>query len=388
MKWFIQPKPSNNLATGDGFKGIEKIDNWVPAAKWADLVITTSNDNYLERLDFFRKQGVPVFGPTQASAKLDGMKALETVPYETFASMDQARKHVEKTSERYVFKTVGEKPLTYCSRSPADMVGWIDRMVARGRQPKGQVILQKFIEGIEMAVSRFLGSEGWVGQWNESFETPGGDVAYFTKESKLGEDTLAKLEETLVKTGHTGNVTLELIIDESGKPWPLEWTCRMDWPVANITLGATEGDPIEWMKDALEGKDTSTFKEEIGCCIVVAHSDYKSPAESSDVPIYGMTKGNKKHIHPQFVKIDVLPDMDGEKIVERPTWNTTGSYAAVVTGFGRDVKQSTERACKTVAQIHLSGMIVRDDIGEELEEQLPKLHEMGYAKHCEFEVAK
>lgn len=418
VKWFIQPKPSNNPATGDGFKGIEKIDNWVPAAKWADLVITTFNDKYLERLDFFRKQRVPVFGPTQASAKLeisraDGMKALEkagieTAPYETFSNMEQARKHVEKTSERFVFKTMGDnedKALTYCSRSPADMIGWINRMIDQGRQPKGQVMLQKFIDGIEMGVSRFLGSKGWVGPWNESFEHKKmmsgnygcntgetGTIAYFTKESKLGNETLAKLEDALVKLGHTGDVALGFIIDETGKPWPTEWTCRMGWPIANMMLGATEGDPIAWMRDAVDGKDTSTFKEDIGCCLVVAHSDfghdYKTPAESSDVPIYGLTKGNKKHIHPQFIKIDVLPDMDGDKVVERPTWNTTGNYAAIVTGFGRDVKQSTERAYKTVKQIHMSNMIVRDDIGEGLAEQLPKLHKMGYAKHCEFEVTR
>ena len=183
VRWFIEPKSSNNKVTGDGFKGIEKVDNWVPSMKWADLVISTSNDKYLERLDFFRKQGYPIFGPTPESAKLeisrgDGMKlmekvGIETAPYKTFKNMNEAKKHVEQTQERFVFKTLGDnedKSLTYVSKSPADLIGWMERIISRGEQPKGDVMLQTFIKGIEMGVSRFMGAKGWVGQYNESFE--------------------------------------------------------------------------------------------------------------------------------------------------------------------------------------------------------------------------
>jgi phosphoribosylamine-glycine ligase len=179
------------------------------------------------------------------------------------------------------------------------------------------------------------------------------------------------------------------MIDESGKPWPTEFTCRFGWPIENMMLGATEGDPVAWMKDALEGKDSTSFKEDIGCCLVLAHGEFphgKEPAkEYSDVPVYGVTKGNKKHIHPQAIKIDVLPDMDGDKVTRRPLWNTAGDYAAVVTGFGKSVKQACERAYKTTKQLHISNMAVRDDVGEKLEETLPKLHKLGYATHCKYD---
>ena len=220
VKWFIEPKTTNSKQVGDGFKGIEKVQNWVPHAKWADLIIQTSNDKYLEKLDWFRKQGFPVFGPTPASAKLeisrgDGMKMLEkvgieTAPYKIFKSMDLAKKHVEKTEERFVFKTLGDnedKSLSYVSKNPADLVGWMERIIARGDQPIGDVMLQTFIKGIELGVSRFMGHDGWVGQYNESFEhkklMPGnfgpntgemGTIDYFTPESKIGNETLGKLE--------------------------------------------------------------------------------------------------------------------------------------------------------------------------------------------------
>jgi phosphoribosylamine---glycine ligase len=411
VRWFVKPKPANNPEVGRGFKGITKVDNWVAHAAWADLITCTSNDDYLPRLDFFRGKGYPIFGPTVQSAKLeisrkDGMKLLEKAgiecaPYQTFPNMQAAEKHVLKTEERFVFKTLGDnedKSLTYVSKSPADLIAWMRRTPP----PKGEVMLQKFIKGIELGVSRFMGSKGWVGQWNESFEhkklMPGnygpntgemGTIAYFTDKSKIGEETLDKVKDELLKRGHTGDVALGFMIDETGKPWPTEFTCRFGWPITNMMLGATKGDPISWMKDALNGKDTTTFSTDIGCCLVLAHADFPhdnaDKKQTSGVPIYGITRGTAQHTHPQAVQVMKLPDMTPEgKVKERDIWATAGSYVAVVTGYGKDVRQATKRAYGTVEKLHVANPIVRDDVGEALKEQLPKLHALGYALHCNY----
>lgn len=410
VKWFIKPRETTNQETGQGFKGIEKVDNWVAHVKWADLIFSTSNDDYIDRLEFFRKKGYPVFAPSVASTHLevsraDGMKVLEKagiecVPYQTFKTMAEAEKHVMKTEERFVFKTLGDnedKSLTYVSKSPADLVAWMRRTPP----PKGEVMLQTFIKGIELGVSRWMGAEGWVGQWNESFEHKKmmsgnfgpntgemGTVAYFTDDSKLGEETLGKLGDELLKLGHRGDVALGFMIDEKGKPWPTEWTCRPGWPIFNMMLGATKGDPIHWMKDAIDGKDTTTFCEDIGLCLVLAHADFPhgnaTKKETSGVPIYGVTNGNKRHLHPQAVQIKKLHDMNKDALVERDMWATAGDYVMVMTGFGKTVEQASKRVYTTADQIHVANPILRDDVGEGLEESLPKLHAMGYATHCEY----
>lgn len=412
VKWFLANKPSISKETGSGFRGMTKVPNWVPHVMWADLIFPVSNDMFVERLDFFRKRGAKVFGPTAASAALEikraeGMEVLEaagieTAPYKTFKSVLDARKHVEKTGERFVFKTLGDnedKALTYVSKHAADMLNWMDGLK---KEPEGDVMLQTFIDGIEMGVSRFMGRDGWVGQWNESFEHKKlmagnygpntgemGTVAAFTKESKLGEETLGKLEKVLLDRGHTGDTALGFIIDADGKPWPTEWTCRFGWPIENMMLGATEGDPAQWMIDALNGKDTTSFKEDIGCCLVLAHKDFPhgqaTKAEVSGSPIYGVTKGNRKHLHPQNVKLDVAFDMDKGKLTRRPIWASSGDYLLVITGFGDSVRQATGRAYKTAKQLHVSNPILRDDIGEDLKHQLPTLHGLGYAKHFDYE---
>jgi phosphoribosylamine--glycine ligase len=412
VRWFIKPKPSISKETGLGVKGVEKVDAWIPHVAWADLRISTSNDDYIPKMEFFAKRGMPFFAPSPASAGLEisrasGMKLLESVgiecaPYKTFKTMQEAERHVTKADERFVFKTLGDnedKALTYVSKSPADLVAWIRRTPP----PKGEVMLQTFIDGIEMGVSRFLGKSGWVGQWNESFEhkklMPSnygpntgemGTVAYFTETSKLGTETLGKLEKKLLALGHRGDTALGFIIDDKGKPWPTEWTCRLGWPIANMMLGATQGDPISWMRDAMDGKDTTSFSEDIGVCLVLAHDHF--PHENPDkqaslgVPVYGVNKGNAHSLHPQAMQKMKLPHPgpDGVGVVDKEMWATAGNYVAVVTGYGKSVSQAAKRAYKTTKDLQVSNAIVRDDIGETLKEQLPKLHALGYALHANY----
>ncbi len=57
----------------------------------------------------------------------------------------------------------------------------------------------------------------------------------------------------------------------------------------------------------------------------------------------------------------------------------------VVTGSGSTVKAACKVAYGVVSEIKLSDAICRDDIGESLEHELPKLHRMGYCKDIEYE---
>jgi phosphoribosylamine-glycine ligase len=417
VKWYVEPKPITSPRVGENFKGVEKVDNFVAHAKWADLIIATGNDVHVAKLTQLKKAGFPYYGPNTASAHLEisrkaGLEMMEkcgisVAPFKTFSNMEAAKKHVEKSGARWVFKTMGDqedKNLTYCSKHAADMIAWIDRIIARGEQPKGEVLLQEFIEGVsELGVSRWMGKDGFVGKVNESVEykklcsgnygaTTGevGDISWFTAKSKLYDDTLAKCEKELVKLQHLGDTAIGFIIDAEGKAWACEWTMRMGWPVMNTMLAATEGDPIEWMLDAMNGKDSANFREDIGCALVLTHGEFPHSHEKAEyyggTPIYGITRGNRAHIKPQSVRIEVMPDMDkSEKLVRRPTWVTAGDYVAIVHGFGKTVRQATTRAYKTVSQLHLSGMQIRDDVGENLKEILPKLHALGFATHCNYE---
>jgi phosphoribosylamine--glycine ligase len=397
-----------NQTIGEGFKGVQKVDNWLTSIPWADLIVPTGNHEYMARLEGARDQAC-VFGPSVKSAKLEidraaGMEFLEdhdieVPPYETFNTLEEAEKHVRKTEKRYVFKPLGDeddKSLSYCSKSPADMIARLQRWQKLGMKLKGSCMLQEFIEGVEFAVSRWMGTEGFIGSPNENFERKkflagdvgpncgeAGTILKYVDQSSIYEEVLAPLEDSLVKLGHLGDIDVNCIVDKQGKAWPLEFTMRLGWPAFNIMMALHKGDPVEWMKDACEGEDSLDVSPKIAAGIVIAQPDYPysklTKKETDGVPIYGVTEENKRYISPQSVKIVTMPAMEGEQLTDRPTWVSAGDYLAVVTGTGKTVEEACERAYKTVDQLHVPDIIYRDDIGEALDEKIPKLQKHGFA---------
>jgi phosphoribosylamine---glycine ligase len=414
VKYFLRPE--NNQRIGEGFKGIERIKNWVAAASsWADLVVMTGNDQFVPKLDALRKKGVAVFAASAASAKLEiereaGMKffekaGIEVPPYKTFKSLDDAEAHVRAHPDRYVFKTLGseeDKSLSYVGKSPADMVARLQRWKRLGLNPKGSVMLQTFIPGIEIGVSRWMGADGFIGDYNENAEFKkllsgnagpncgeAGTVMKYVAASKLGDEVLAPLEAALVKLKHLGDIDVNCIVDEKGKAWPLEFTMRWGHPASTIMWATHHGDPAEWMLNACEGEDTTDFSRKMAVGVVVAQPDYPySVAERTDtldIPIYGPSAGNMKYVHPQSVKMAKLPAMKGEEIVDKKMWATCGDYIAVVTGTGKTVKEAAGRAYKVIGEIEIPDMMFRDDIGEKLEKELPDLQKHGYATEWRYD---
>jgi len=413
VRLYLSPK--NHPETGSGFKGIEIIDNWLSSAKWADLIVPSGNHDFMPKLDMLRKSGCKVFGPTVKSSDLEIQRAqgmeffkkhdIDVPEWEQFPNLAAAEAHVRKTGERYVFKTLGDaddKSLSYVGKTPADMIARLQRWQKLGMNPKGPVMLQEFIEGIELGVSRWMGSEGFIGQYNVNFEHKkllagdcgpncgeAGTVMKYCEKDKLGDQVLAPLEEALVQMGHTGDIDVNCIIDEKGKAWPLEFTCRLGWPAANIMWAEHKGDPVEWMLDALNGEDTLEVSPAVACGVVIAQPDYPNSkftkAEVSNIPVYGITPENKKYIHPQSIALKSMPDMEAGKIVDREIWTTTGDYLAVVTGMGKTVSRACERAYKTIKEIHIPNMMYRNDIGRKLEESLPALHKHGFATEFQYQ---
>lgn len=403
-----------NPTIGEGFKGLEKVKDWITSIPWADLVVPTGNHDFMERLQGARSRTC-IFGPSVESARLEidraaGMKFfeahdIEVPPYQTFDSLSDAERHVRKSEKRYVFKPLGDeddKSLSYCSKSAADMIARLQRWQKLGMKLKGKCMLQEFIEGIEFAVSRWMGTDGFIGTPNENFERKkflsgdvgpncgeAGTVLKYVEESSIYKAVLAPLEDELVRVGHLGDIDVNCIIDEKGKAWPLEFTMRLGWSAFNIMCQLHKGDPVEWMRDACEGEDTLEVSPRIATGVVIAQPDYPysklTKAETDGVPIYGVTEANRKYISPQSVKLETLPVMKDDTLTEAPTWSSAGDYLAVVTGTGKTVKESCERTYKTIKELHVPDIIYRDDVGEALKEKIPQLQKLGFAQEFKYE---
>jgi len=412
VKVFMANEKNQTVNTvGDGM--IEKVKDWTKWMRWADLVLLTDNTKYLHQLETYRQYGYPILGATLASAELEldrekGQQALkrcglEIIQSKTFSDYDKAIQYVDKTRKRFVSKPSGDadKALSYCSKSPKDMIYMLQRW-KKQQKLKSPFILQEFVPGIEMAVGGWFGPGGFSKWYCENYEFKKlmnddlgvatgeqGTVVQYVNKSKLADIVLKPLEQVLHETGHTGYVDINCIIGEDGTPCPLEWTCRLGWPLSNI-MQVLHEDIVDWMPDLLDGKDTFTPAEDIAVGVVMSIPDYPyskmTNKEVSGVPIYG-SKDIEYFFHPCEVKLGTAPDeVDGKiKDVQMPV--TAGDYVAVITGVGDTVNEAKRMAYKNVKKIEIpNSPMYRTDIGNRLIKQLPALHAMGYSKSTQYKT--
>lgn len=404
---------------GTGFgKQFQLIDDWKASMPWAreGLVFMTGNSRYVTELDRFRDLGYRnIFGPTAASAKLEinrsaGMEVMvaagiDVPPYEMFDSLEEAEAFARKTNEAWVFKPMGDsndKSLTMVAKDPADLVGWLQRQIKAGEKLQGKVMLQKKIKKMaEIGVSAWMGSDGFLPEkLHVCFEFKPlhagdigmntgeqGSVAAYTDIDKLAAEMLLPLEGVFRALGHRGDTAIGAMVDENGKAWPLEFTCRTGHPICWIQASSHRGDPILWMKDALEGKDTLRVSHDVAIGVVLSQPTYPfelaPPEKTEGIPIQGA-----EDVLPNLHLVEAMkgrgPVMAGGKVVERPTFQTAGEYVGVATGLGKTVSKAMKRVYATVDKVHFPDMGYRHDIGARLEKELPELHRAGYATNVEF----
>lgn len=418
VKWFIR-KTREGLENRAGDGLVPRVYSYEPHMKWADIIICSDNTYYLTILDRYRDKCC-IFGPTEEAAELEldrdlGQRAfekagIEIIPSTEFKSYDEAISYVmANPDKRFVSKPTGDgsgeasKALSYVSKDAADMVYMLQRW--KKTNPRPSFILQEFVPGIEMAVGGWFGPNGFSKWFLENFEHKKlmnddlgvntgeqGTALKYVKESKLADVVLKPLELILHTLDYSGYVDVAVIIDEKGVPRPLEFTCRPGWPLFQIQQAVHKGDPVEWMLDLMCGEDTFKPSTDIAVGVVLAIPDYPysrlTKKEVSGIPVYGMNEDNKYYdnLHPCELMKGKAPCLVNGKVKEQEMMVSAGDYLLVATGTAKSVKEAKERAYKAIKSVSVpNSPMYRTDIGCRLEEQLPKLHAMGYATEWEWE---
>ena len=386
--------------------------------EWADLIFLADNTRWLEEIDRFRDQHPEkhIVGPSKAAAdwELDrnvGMKVfrrhgVEVAPCREFDDYDEAIRYVLKRDCRLVSKPSGDadKALSYCAKSPADMVYMLQRWKNNGKLKKAPFILQDFVDGIEMAVGGWFGPHGFSEGWCENFEFKKlcngdlgvatgeqGTVLAYTKRSKLSDIVLAPIVPALKRLGYIGYIDVNCIVDETGKPWPLEFTMRPGWPTFNIQqhLHQKMDDPIEWLVDLARGEDASQFtfdKPAVGVVLSIPDYPYShiTRKEVVGVPVYGITEGDWHWLSPCEMGFFPYPDQKNPSAsVVGPA--TAGDYVCVVHGHGDTVQEARQKVYRRLKTLLVpNSPMYRTDIGLRLGKQLGDLQKHGYALQFRF----
>lgn len=397
VRWWMKKEKGKIPKDGDGFP-VEKVDSWKAHMNWAKsgLIVNLYNDkDIVPQLDRYREFGFPIFGPSAKSSELErnrgkGMKALEdkgikVPPYKTFNTLEEAKKYALSQDRRLVFKCLGDeedKSMSYCAHSPEDMGGRIQSWIDTGYKLKGPCMLQDFIEGIEIGVSGWMGKEGflpkkWGMNWEYKkmlaggFGPSTGEMGTFCKyveESKLANMVLAPMEKTLMELGHIGDTDINCIIDDKGQPFPLEWTNRFGWPSTQILMESHEGDPIQWLKDALSGKDSLKVSFDCAMGVLMAAPPFPYPDDegiANGMVITGV-EDNWDYIAPWNMELDA------------ENYKTTGPYVCLIRTLAHEPHDVIPKIYEIVDRVKFPDRIVRNDVGKNLEKILPKLHSFGF----------
>ncbi len=401
-RYFLASYDQHKQPVGRGL--VERVPDWRPSMRWADLVVLGGNDYAMNEFAAWAKHGVPVIGGSPESAHWEadrafGMNVLKRagipiLPFREFTDYDAAIAYVKRTDQPYASKPSGkcdDKALSYVAKEPRDLLYMLDRWKRQGKRHGLEFILQEKVSGVEFACSGWFGPGGFARgfeiDWEHKKLMAGnlgpncgemGTVMAFVSGDKLVDKVLKPLEPQLERLGYLGSINVNCIVDERGTPWPLEFTMRMGWPATNIEMALTDCDFFEFLAGLAAGdppKDAHRLGE-IAVGLVLAHGDFPhshaTKREIIGVPIWDVEPDD-----PDIHLVQAMCDDGGLK--------TAGDYVLIATGTGETVQQARERAYRAVKRPKLpTEPFYRPDIGLRMRRDLDELHRHGYAKEVRY----
>ncbi|TCN76030.1 phosphoribosylamine--glycine ligase [Vibrio crassostreae] len=371
--------------------GVEDIAGLVAFAQEKKIELTIVGPEaplVIGVVDAFREVGLPIFGPTQAAAQLEGSKAftkdflarndIPTGYYANFTEIDPAIAYVREQGAPIVVKAdglaAGKGVIVAMTLEEAEDA--IKDMLAGNAfgEAGNRVVIEEFLEGEEasfivmvdgssvlpMATSQ---DHKRVGDKDTGPNT-GGMGAYSPAPVVTPEIHNRILEEVIYPTvrgmdaegaPYTGFLYAGLMIDADGTPKVIEYNCRFGDPETQPIMMRMESDLVELCLMAIDEKldeAESKWDPRASIGVVLAAGGY--PAD--------------------YAKGDVISlptsEVEGQKVFHAGTTNneagdvvTNGGRVLCATALGNTVSEAQERAYALTKQVSWNGMFHRNDIG-------------------------
>ncbi|MGR5238428.1 phosphoribosylamine--glycine ligase [Vibrio alfacsensis] len=381
----LEPKLENvNIA-------VEDITSLVAFAKENSIELTIVGPEaplVIGVVDAFREAGLPIFGPTQAAAQLEGSKAftkdflarhqIPTGAYANFTEIEPALAYVREQGAPIVVKAdglaAGKGVIVAMTLEEAEDA--IKDMLAGNAfgDAGSRVVIEEYLEGEEASFIVMVDGENIlpmatsqdhkrVGDKDTGPNT-GGMGAYspapvVTPEihNRIMEEVIYPTVRGMASEGnpYTGFLYAGLMIDKDGTPKVIEYNCRFGDPETQPIMMRMESDLVELCLAAIDEKldqVESKWDPRASIGIVLAAGGYPAAYNKGDV-ISGL---------PQV-------EIEGEKVFHAGTSNkdgdivTNGGRVLCATALGNSVSEAQQRAYDLAKQISWDGMFHRNDIG-------------------------
>jgi phosphoribosylamine---glycine ligase len=365
----------------DDFAGITRLVE----ANGVRMVVVGPEDPLAKGIvDHLQDKRIPVFGPTQAGARIESSKSwakemmwkagVPTAKSATFTDAISAKQYVQAQGAPIVVKAdglAGGKGVIVAQTTiEADLA--IDQLFGQGFDV---VVVEEFLTGQELSVlaitdgvtiTSLLPAQDHkrIGDGDTGANT-GGMGAYApapigTPElmQRIQKEILEPMLHTFRQEGidYRGILYAGLMITPTGEPQVLEFNCRFGDPETQVILPLLETPLVDLLEACIEQRLASllpiTWYPAVATCVVVSAGGYP---------------GNYKKGQPIT---SVAPPVANSIIFQAGTTIkqgqlvTDGGRVLSVTAFGTSFQQSIDIAYQAITTVQFEGMYYRQDIGQ------------------------
>lgn len=370
-------------------EGLTGLLEWATTAS-IDLTVVGPEAALAEGIvDQFQANGLRIFGPSQAAARIESSKAfakqfmkeqgIPTGQFATFSDYDAAYRYLRNHPEPVVIKASGlaaGKGVILPDNHEAAIAALRQIMIDRAFGEAGdEILIEEWLTGPEVSVLAF--SDGRTVRAmppaqdhkrvfdNDQGPNTGGMGAYapapICPPALLEEITTTILQPAIdgLRAGGTpfvGCLYAGLMLTEAG-PRVIEFNCRFGDPEAQVILPLLETDLVEIIEHCLDESLADVnlrWKNEAAATVVLASGGYPGPYETGR-PISGLE---------QATALDgVTVFHAGTKVTGQGQVVTAGGRVLNVTGTGPSLIAALKRAYAGVGLIKFEGRHYRRDIG-------------------------
>ncbi|TGK58219.1 phosphoribosylamine--glycine ligase [Leptospira wolffii] len=382
--------PDSELLPPGSFdlKSKASVQNFIQKNKY-DLVVVGPEDPLVDGIgDWLAEIGVPVFGPSAFCAQIEGSKefakalmveaGVPTAKYASFVDYESALSYVRKEGAPIVIKAdglaAGKGVTVALELSQAESALKEIFLDKKFGSSGNKVVIEEFMEGQEASI--FAISDGEIyftlpaaqdhkrAYDGDQGPNTGGMGAYCPAPI-VTEKVLEKVNSLVFqpvfsafrKKGHPykGLLYAGLMIDSEGNPKVVEFNCRFGDPETQCVLPMLEGDLVEIFlasaKGALEGVKIG-LRQGASTVVVLAAEGYPD-SYAKNIPLDLPQSGDSDLVvfHAGTAK------KDGNLI-------STGGRILGISSYGKDLKDSVDKAYAYLRGVHIPKTFFRKDIAK------------------------
>ena len=389
---FIAPGNPGTARIGTNLPGVRPNDGEavLQAAREnkIDLTIVGPESPLVEGLaDRFRAEGLTVFGPSRAAARLEGSKVfskefmarhrIPTAPFTVFDSAAAAHQYVDRNAPPLVLKADGlasGKGVTV-AMNREDAHRAIERMMVEKvfGAAGDSILIEEFLAGEEASLFvvsdgmhhvPFVAAQDHKRAYDRDRGPNTGGMGAYAPSALITKPLLAEIRERIIDpalsglakegTPYVGLLYAGLMISPSG-PRVVEFNCRFGDPETQALMPLLDSDLFTLLDSASHGRlAEAPLRWKSGSAVTVVMASQGYPGE-----------------YPLGYEIDGIADAEREgaivfhagTAIKDDRLVTNGGRVLNVTVHESTLGAALERVYRAAAQIRFKGMHYRRDIG-------------------------